>query len=64
MVKPERERIDPGHRLWHYREHAAEDNLDVQASSKYLDCTVERANSSNRCPPSPLETRKIPPRPR
>jgi chitin synthase len=34
MVKPERERIDPGHRLWHYREHAAEDNLDVQASSE------------------------------
>jgi len=36
MVKPERERMDPGHRLWHYREHAAEDNLDVQASSKSL----------------------------
>jgi chitin synthase len=34
MVKPERERMDPGHRLWHYREHAAEDNLDVQPSSK------------------------------
>ena len=35
MVKPERERMDPGHRLWHYREHAAEDNLEVQASSEW-----------------------------
>ena len=32
MVKPERERIDPGHRLWHYREHAAEDQMDVMPS--------------------------------
>jgi chitin synthase len=23
LVKPDRERIDPNHRLWHYREHAA-----------------------------------------
>lgn len=23
LVRPERERIDPNHRLWHYREHAA-----------------------------------------
>jgi chitin synthase len=46
MVKPERERMDPGHRLWHYREHAAEDNLDVQASSTcYMLC---KADSSNR----------------
>jgi chitin synthase len=59
MVKPERERVDPGHRLWHYREHAAEDNLDVQASSTYLHPTVEGANDSNRSPPSPLETRKV-----
>ncbi|KAK8861274.1 hypothetical protein IAR55_002093 [Kwoniella newhampshirensis] len=28
MVRPERERIDPNHRLWHYREHAAEDQID------------------------------------
>lgn len=34
MVKPERERIDPGHRLWHYREHAADDGLDVMPSSE------------------------------
>jgi chitin synthase len=34
MVKPERERMDPGHRHYYYREHAAEDNLDVQASSE------------------------------
>ena len=32
MVKPERERIDPGHRLWHYREHAAEDGMHVLPS--------------------------------
>lgn len=34
MIRPERERIDPGHRLWHYREHAAEDRLNVQPSCK------------------------------
>ncbi|OCF78226.1 chitin synthase [Kwoniella mangroviensis CBS 8886] len=33
LVRPERERIDPGHRLWHYREHATEDQVDVQPSS-------------------------------
>ncbi|KAK1920857.1 chitin synthase 3 [Papiliotrema laurentii] len=33
MVKPERERIDPGHRLWHYREHAQEDQMNVMPSS-------------------------------
>ena len=32
MVKPERERIDPGHRLWHYREHAQEDQMNVMPS--------------------------------
>ena len=32
MVRPERERIDPGHRLWHYREHAQEDGVNVQPS--------------------------------
>jgi len=35
MVKPERERIDPGHRLWHYREHAAEDQMNVMPSCEY-----------------------------
>lgn len=34
MVRPERERIDPGHRLWHYREHAQEDGVNVQPSCK------------------------------
>ncbi|WVQ73906.1 hypothetical protein IAR50_003487 [Cryptococcus sp. DSM 104548] len=33
MIRPERERIDPNHRLWHYREHAAEDQVEVQPSS-------------------------------
>ncbi|WVR04114.1 hypothetical protein IAU60_001113 [Kwoniella sp. DSM 27419] len=33
LVRPERERIDPGHRLWHYREHAADDQVAVQPSS-------------------------------
>ena len=32
MVKPERERVDPGHRLWHYRERAAEDQMNVMPS--------------------------------
>ena len=32
MVKPERERVDPGHRLWHYREKAAEDQMNVMPS--------------------------------
>ena len=35
MVRPERERIDPGHRLWHYREHAAEDGMQVLPSCEY-----------------------------
>lgn len=32
MVRPERERIDPGHRLWHYREHATDDQMNVMPS--------------------------------
>ncbi|WWC68915.1 uncharacterized protein I206_102851 [Kwoniella pini CBS 10737] len=36
LIRPERERIDPGHRLWHYREHAAEDQVDVQPSCANL----------------------------
>lgn len=44
MVRPERERIDPGHRLWHYREHAADDNLDVMPSSESAPF-----NQSSRC---------------
>lgn len=34
MVRPERERIEPGHRQYHYREHANDDNVRVQASSE------------------------------
>lgn len=37
MVKPERERIDPNHRLWHYREHAQEDGMNVMPSCKSPD---------------------------
>ncbi|WOO78852.1 Chitin synthase 3 [Vanrija pseudolonga] len=33
MVRPERERIEPGHRQYHYREHANDDNVRVQASN-------------------------------
>lgn len=37
LVKPDRERIDPNHRLWHYREHAAADidsgGMDVMPST-------------------------------
>jgi chitin synthase len=36
MVRPERERIDPGHRLWHYREHAQEDGLNVMPSCEFI----------------------------
>lgn len=35
MVKPERERIDPNHRLWHYRERAAEDQMNVMPSCEW-----------------------------
>ena len=35
MVRPERERIDPGHRLWHYREHAQEDGMNIQPSCEF-----------------------------
>lgn len=34
MVRPDRERIEPGHRHFHYREHAADDNVRVQPSSE------------------------------
>lgn len=34
MVRPERERIEPGHRHYHYREHAADDNIPVQPSGE------------------------------
>lgn len=33
LVRPERERIDPNHRLWHYREHAGQ-QADVMPSSE------------------------------
>lgn len=32
MVRPERERIDPGHRLWHYRDHAQADQMNILPS--------------------------------
>lgn len=64
MVRPERERMDPGHRLWHYREHAAEDNLEVQASSEWPIIFGDDANSSHWKPPIPFATRKIATRPR
>lgn len=35
MIRPERERIEPGHRLYHYREHAAADDVRVQPSSEF-----------------------------
>jgi len=35
MVRPERERIEPGHRHYHYREHAADDNVRVHPSGEY-----------------------------
>jgi chitin synthase len=61
MVKPERERVDPGHRLWHYREHAAEDNLDVQASSEYSlrSGITPSLISSNWKSPGPPATWKV-----
>ncbi|ODN76669.1 hypothetical protein L202_05311 [Cryptococcus amylolentus CBS 6039] len=33
LVKPEREVVDLKHRLRHYREHAVEDHMDIQASA-------------------------------
>lgn len=36
MVRPERERIEPGHRLYHYREHAAGDDMRVHPSSEFM----------------------------
>lgn len=42
MVRPDRERIDPNHRLWHYREHAADGErggLGVLPSSESARCT-------------------------
>lgn len=35
MVRPERERVEPGHRLYHYREHATADEVRVQPSSEF-----------------------------
>ena len=37
MVRPERERIDPGHRLWHYREHATDDQMNVMPSCELVE---------------------------
>lgn len=37
LVKPEREKIEPGHRQWHYRTHAGAetDGVDVMPSRKW-----------------------------
>lgn len=40
MIRPERERIEPGHRLYHYREHAAADDVRVQPSSELFPHTA------------------------
>lgn len=34
MVRPERERIEPGHRQYYYRERAADENIRVHPSSE------------------------------
>jgi chitin synthase len=39
LVKPDREKIEPGHRQWHYRTHAAQmenERVGVQPSSAYF----------------------------
>jgi chitin synthase len=46
MVKPDRERIDPGHRLWHYREHAADDGVRVQPSCESLPIELTSATGN------------------
>ncbi|GMK54404.1 hypothetical protein CspeluHIS016_0109900 [Cutaneotrichosporon spelunceum] len=33
MVRPERERIEPGHRLYHYQQHAADQSIRVHPSA-------------------------------
>lgn len=34
MVRPERERIEPGHRLYHYQQHAADQSVRVHPSGE------------------------------
>jgi chitin synthase len=41
LVRPDREKIEPGHRQWHYRTHAAQmqnetGRVGVQPSSAYF----------------------------
>jgi hypothetical protein len=48
MVRPERERIEPGHRQYYYREHAAEDKMRVHPSGKLNN---ERTTRPNPQPP-------------
>lgn len=48
MVRPERERIDPGHRLWHYREHAAQDEMNVMPSCKCFVALQDAQNLTTR----------------
>lgn len=35
MVRPERERIEPGHRLYHYQQHAADQSVRVHPSGEF-----------------------------
>lgn len=42
LVRPDREKIDPGHRQWHYRNHAAQmmnEGGDAQPSGAYISLT-------------------------
>lgn len=49
LVKPDREKIEPGHRQWHYRNHAArleEDGVIPSSETFFLNCiqfVVEKA---------------------
>lgn len=40
MVRPERERIEPGHRLYHYQQHAADESVRVHPSGEFTTCTL------------------------
>jgi chitin synthase len=52
LVKPDREKIEPGHRQWHYRTHAAQmqnegtGRVGVQPSSAYFRLGSMLSNSS------------------
>lgn len=42
MVRPERERIEPGHRLYHYQQHAADQSVRVHPSGELASCSSPR----------------------